>query len=60
LSQKRANTVAHYFITKGISPKRLKAKGYGETDLKIKHAKSEAEHQENCRTTFRVIGFIKR
>ncbi len=31
LSQKRAQSVVNYLITKGINPKRLTAKGYGET-----------------------------
>ncbi len=31
LSQERANTVMNYFITKGISPSRLTATGYGST-----------------------------
>lgn len=31
LSQKRAQGVVNYLITKGINPKRLVAKGYGET-----------------------------
>jgi peptidoglycan-associated lipoprotein len=31
LSQKRAQSVVNYLITKGINPARLVAKGYGET-----------------------------
>ena len=31
LSQRRAESVRQYLIDKGISAKRLKAKGYGET-----------------------------
>ncbi len=31
LSQRRANTVMNYLIKKGVSAKRLSAKGYGET-----------------------------
>ena len=59
LSQGRAQSVIDYLISKGISPERLIAKGYGETklinncgnDIKC----TEDEHQRNRRTTFRVI-----
>ena len=50
-------------ITKGrISPTRLKAQGYGETqpinDCDKKRKKcSEAEHAANRRTSLRVLGF---
>ena len=43
-----------YIISKGIDPKRVTAKGYGETQLIVKHAKTEAEHQRNRRTQFKV------
>jgi outer membrane protein OmpA-like peptidoglycan-associated protein len=33
----------------------LVAKGYGETQLLIKEAKTEEEHQTNRRTEFKVI-----
>jgi peptidoglycan-associated lipoprotein len=31
LSQKRAQSVVNYLISKGVNPARLEAKGYGET-----------------------------
>ncbi len=59
LSQRRAQSVVDYFISKGVPAEQLSAKGYGETKL-INACKngvqcSEEEHQENRRTTFRVI-----
>jgi peptidoglycan-associated lipoprotein len=35
LSQKRAQSVVDYLISKGIQPDRLKAKGYGESQPKV-------------------------
>lgn len=59
LSQQRANSVVNYLVSKGISRSRLSSKGYGETRLINRCANdvkcSEAEHQKNRRTEFRVI-----
>jgi len=59
LSQQRANAVVNYLVSKGISRSRLTAKGYGETRLTNRCSNgvdcSEAEHQKNRRTEFRVI-----
>ena len=59
LSQRRAQSVVDYLVSKGIKRSRLIAKGYGETRLINKCANgvscSEAEHQNNRRTDFRVI-----
>mgnify|MGYP000598538453 CR=1 FL=1 len=59
LSQQRANSVVNYLVNKGISRSRLSAKGYGESRLKNRCANgvecSEAQHQQNRRTEFRVI-----
>ena len=59
LSQKRAQAVVDYLVKKGIDPGRLIAVGYGETQL-VNHCSngvdcSDEEHQENRRTTFRVL-----
>ncbi len=59
LSQRRAQSVVNYLISKNIDSRRLIAKGYGEQRL-INECKngvecSEAAHQENRRTTFQVI-----
>lgn len=58
LSRKRAQTCVDYMVKKGISPQRLKAKGYGETRL-LNHCAdgvecSDEEHQVNRRTEFRI------
>jgi outer membrane protein OmpA-like peptidoglycan-associated protein len=59
LSQQRANAVVNYLVSKGISRSRLTAKGYGETRLVNRCSNgvecSEAQHQKNRRTEFRVI-----
>lgn len=59
LSQKRANATLNYIVGKGINKDRLTAKGYGESKLLNKCADgvkcSEAEHQENRRSTFIVV-----
>lgn len=55
LSEKRAKAAVDYIVSKGIAPERLVAKGYGETDLKIKNARTPQEHQENRRTTLKKL-----
>jgi outer membrane protein OmpA-like peptidoglycan-associated protein len=58
LSQKRAQSAVNYLITKGIASERLIAKGFGESDPKADCACSrcdEEEHQENRRTSFRIL-----
>jgi outer membrane protein OmpA-like peptidoglycan-associated protein len=59
LSQQRANSVVNYLVSKGVSRSRLTARGFGETRLTNRCSKgvecSEAEHQRNRRTEFRVI-----
>lgn len=56
LSQNRANSVREYMISQGIDARRIKAKGYGYSQLvnqcKPKVKCSEAEHQENRRVEF--------
>jgi outer membrane protein OmpA-like peptidoglycan-associated protein len=61
LSQKRAQSVVDYLVSKGIARDRMIAKGYGESRL-INRCKdgekcSEAEHQENRRTEFTVLSW---
>lgn len=59
LSERRAQSVVNYLVSKGISRSRLVAKGYGESKLKNKCADgvtcTEAEHAVNRRTEFRVL-----
>ena len=58
LSQRRANTVVSYMVSKGIDKKRLTAKGFGETQLTNRCANgvecSDAEHKQNRRTVFKI------
>lgn len=44
LSQKRAQSVVDYLISKGIQPDRLKARGYGETQPKVVDQKVKAQY----------------
>ncbi|MBI5914267.1 MAG: OmpA family protein [Bacteroidetes bacterium] len=58
LSQRRAQSAVDYIVSKGISPERLQAKGYGETLPKATCACArctEDEHQLNRRTSFTVL-----
>jgi outer membrane protein OmpA-like peptidoglycan-associated protein len=59
LSQKRAQSCVDYLLKKGITKARLTAVGYGESKLINDCADgvdcSEEQHQENRRTTFRVL-----
>ncbi|WP_367913677.1 OmpA family protein [Leadbetterella sp. DM7] len=59
LSQRRADAAINYIVNKGISRERLEARGYGESELLIENAKTEAEHQQNRRTEFKVTGIGK-
>jgi outer membrane protein OmpA-like peptidoglycan-associated protein len=63
LSEKRAKSTVDYLILKGIDQARLTYKGYGEKVL-VNECKngvycSEAEHQKNRRTEFKVIKIRK-
>lgn len=55
LSQKRAQNVVTYLISKGADKERIVAKGYGETEPLKKNAQSEEDHQKNRRTTLKVL-----
>ncbi|HNQ12877.1 MAG TPA: OmpA family protein [Bacteroidia bacterium] len=59
LSQNRAKSAVEYIVRKGIDPKRMEYKGYGET-LLLNHCDdgvscSEEEHQLNRRTEFKIL-----
>ncbi|WP_242926058.1 OmpA family protein [Pontibacter vulgaris] len=58
LSERRAKAAVDYLVSKGISRKRLTAKGYGKTRLVNGCAEgvqcSEEEHQLNRRTEFKI------
>lgn len=58
LSQRRAQSAVDFLISRGIDPNRLRARGYGESKPSADCACSrctEDEHQENRRTTFRIL-----
>jgi outer membrane protein OmpA-like peptidoglycan-associated protein/tetratricopeptide (TPR) repeat protein len=60
LSQRRAQSAVDYIVTKGgIESSRISAKGYGETQhvnkCKNNVLCTEAEHQQNRRTEFKVV-----
>jgi outer membrane protein OmpA-like peptidoglycan-associated protein/tetratricopeptide (TPR) repeat protein len=55
LSENRAEAVVEYFMSKGIRSNRLLWKGYGESQLVIPNARTEAEHQANRRTVFKIL-----
>ncbi|MCB0571808.1 MAG: OmpA family protein, partial [Phaeodactylibacter sp.] len=58
LSQKRAQSAVDYLISKGIDPGRLVARGYGESQPEVDclcNRCTEDEHQQNRRTTFKII-----
>ncbi len=63
LSQKRAQSVVDYVVSRGINPSRITAQGYGES--KLVNACSdgaectEEEHQLNRRTEFKVTSFME-
>ncbi|MEO9965227.1 MAG: OmpA family protein [Reichenbachiella sp.] len=60
LSQRRAQSAVNYLASQGIEGRRMIAKGYGETKLIVKDAKTEEEHQVNRRTEFKVTKYNKK
>ena len=55
LSQNRAKSAVDYIVSQGVTADRLVAKGYGETQLVVKNAKTEEEHQRNRRTEIKIL-----
>ena len=59
LSEKRAQSVVNYLLSKGVNGSRLVANGYGENRLKNRCADgvscTERQHASNRRTEFRLI-----
>jgi outer membrane protein OmpA-like peptidoglycan-associated protein len=56
LSQRRADSTVAYLESKGISPNRMKAVGYGESRLKVKTQEPE---ERNRRTEFKVTRIVR-
>jgi outer membrane protein OmpA-like peptidoglycan-associated protein len=65
LSSKRSASCVEYIVSKGVASSRLSSRGYGESQLKndcacegdLKLTCSEADHQKNRRTEFKIIKF---
>jgi peptidoglycan-associated lipoprotein len=55
LSKFRAQAVVNYLVSKGVNSSQLIGRGYGEEDLLVPNARTEAEHQANRRTVFRIL-----
>ena len=55
LSEGRARSAVRYLVGKGIPEANILAKGYGESQPKVKNAKTEPQHLINRRTTVRPI-----
>lgn len=68
LSDKRAKSSADYIVKHGIDKKRIKGKGYGESQLindckcegKVVSTCTEDQHAQNRRVEIKVTGFIKK
>ncbi len=63
LSQKRAESIVDYLISKGITPNRLKAKGYGESQPLAPNENPDGSDNpegraRNRRTDFKIIGVL--
>ncbi len=62
LSQRRATAIVTYLVKRGINRRQLVGKGYGESQLVNNCADgvdcTEAQHQMNRRTEFKVLGEI--
>jgi outer membrane protein OmpA-like peptidoglycan-associated protein len=55
LSQRRAQSVVDYLVSRRVSKRNLVAKGYGKTQPIVRNAKTEHDHQLNRRTAFKVL-----
>ncbi|TKG95348.1 hypothetical protein EYV94_07850 [Puteibacter caeruleilacunae] len=61
LSEKRAESIIAYIVERGIDRRRIKSKGYGETQL-INHCDdgidcTEEEHRLNRRTEMKILSY---
>jgi outer membrane protein OmpA-like peptidoglycan-associated protein len=64
LSQNRAESVVNYLVSKGIGPKLLNARGFGETKPIAENQKADGSdnpegRQLNRRTEFRIVGKMR-
>ncbi|MEY5048425.1 MAG: hypothetical protein RLZZ175_1784 [Bacteroidota bacterium] len=58
LSSNRAKSAVEYCIAHGVDPKKIVAKGYGETKPLVLPEKNDADYQLNRRTEVRVIKIL--
>ena len=63
LSQRRAESAVNYIVSKGIDQSKIKAIGYGKSQLIYKstpdHKCTPTEHRENRRTEIFIPGFLR-
>lgn len=63
LTQKRADAIADYLVSKGVESKRLTAKGYGESVLLNSCINGvlclEEDHKVNVRVEIKILGYIQ-
>lgn len=55
MSKKRAKAVYEYLLKRGIDKKRLKYKGYGNSEMIWPHPQNERQAEENRRVEIKVI-----
>ena len=55
LSQRRADAIRNYLISKGALPEQLRAVGYGKSQLLINPEKNDEDRELNRRVEFRVV-----
>ena len=60
LSQKRAEAVKAYLVSKGVKAEKISAVGYGEERLAINPEKSAADRRANRRVEFKVNAMVKK
>ena len=59
LSQKRADIVRNYIVSRGITANRITSVGYGEMKPIVKNAVTEEDHARNRRTEFSVVQIMQ-
>jgi OOP family OmpA-OmpF porin len=55
LSQRRAEAVREYLMSRGVKPEQLVAKGYGKSQLLVSPEKTDADRELNRRVEFKVL-----
>lgn len=56
LSSKRVDAGKDYLVKRGVDKKRIITQAFGESELKIKDAKTEEEHVKNRRVEIEILG----